>query len=231
MRNCVAGHLLLLLSLAPPAHGLINSSWTVNSAVTYSLNTSKWWFGTGDAGTGSWVQNGCNNTGPYGGASCSPSFCAVTTNSLPACTNAALQRGNTTNATFVTLLKAIVGHTCSVAPQTQDARCTAAALREVYSKYPGVLAAYCNEEYLVVHSNVMPNHPHFLGDIPTPPLGTLSNGSTCNTRSYFQSWYYAKIPLRPTALATGLGSGAHPTCLLTCACCTSADASFCIALS
>ena len=209
-----AGFLLLLalLSLAAPAHGLINSSWTVNSAVTYSLNTSMWWFGTGDAGTDSWAQSGCNNIGPYGGASCSPSFCAVTTNALPACTNAALARGNTTNSTLVTLLSAIVGHTCSVAPQTQDARCSAAALSAVYSKYPGILAAYCNEEYLVVHSNVKPNHPNFLGDIPTPPLGTLSDGSTCNTREYFQSWYYAKIPLRPTALATGLGSGAHPAC-------------------
>ena len=58
------------------------------------------------------------------------------------------------------------------------------------------LLAYCNEEYLVVHSTVMPNHPTFLADIPTPPLGTLSDGTTCCTRQYFKSWYYAKIPVR-----------------------------------
>ena len=201
---------LLLLALAlcgvPLSSGLINSSWTVNTGVAYGLNTSKWWFGTGDAGTGSWVQSGCNNTGPYGGASCSPAYCAATRNSLPTCTTTALLNGNTTNATFATLLSRIVGHTCSVAPQTQDARCTAAALSAVYSQYPGILAAYCNEEYLVVHSSVMPNHPTFLGDIPTPPLGTLSNGTTCCTRAYVQSWYYAKIPLRPTALTTASGA-------------------------
>ena len=133
----------LLLALVAPSHGLINSSWAVNGGVTYGLNTSRWWFGTGDAGVGSWVQNGCSNAGPNGNPSCSPAYCAATNNALPACTSAALQRGNTSDATFVTLLSNIVGHTCSVAPQTQDARCTAAALSAVYSKYPGILAGAC----------------------------------------------------------------------------------------
>jgi len=186
---------VLALALAAALHGLRPA--TALLPASWGTNTSQFWFGLGEMGVPSWSTAGCtaNNT-------CSPSFCQLNYQNMTACTNAALQRGNTTNKTYVTFLSAITGHTCAVAPQTQDARCTAAALAAVYSQYPGILAVYCNEEYLVMHSNVMPNHPTFLSSIPTPPQGA----GGCVTRDYFQSWYYAKIPLRPTPLSTGIGA-------------------------
>jgi hypothetical protein len=32
-----------------------------------------------------------------------------------------------------------------------------------------VKAAYCNDAYLVIHSNGQPNHQAYLDAIPTPP--------------------------------------------------------------
>jgi hypothetical protein len=73
-----------------------------------------------------------------------------------------------------------------------------------YVKYVGggLLAAYCNDKWLVVASNGVPNHPATgLLSIPVPPGG--SDGpyaSSCVTRGYQQQLNYFKIPLNPKIL-------------------------------
>jgi hypothetical protein len=51
-----------------------------------------------------------------------------------------------------------------------------------------IKAAYCNDKFLVIHSNGQPNHAAFLDSIPTPPgaggegLNTVSPYTMCHTR-------------------------------------------------
>jgi hypothetical protein len=73
-----------------------------------------------------------------------------TTKSNAACA-VANQQGPTTNKTTASLaatLASVQSQSCTV---SSDARCTTAALTAVFGHYPGVLAAYCNANFLVLH--------------------------------------------------------------------------------
>lgn len=79
------------------------------------------------------------------------------------------------------------------------------------SRY-GVKAAYCNDDFLVIHSDNTPNHNDGLADVETPPGGDYcTNGAAsgscgyanqCVTRSRITQFMSFKIPLNPVALAT-----------------------------
>ena len=95
-----------------------------------------------------------------------------------------------------------------------DPRCTTAALTAVFGHYPGVLAAYCNDFYLVVHSSGLAAHPTSLSSIFTPPGGgtclsgaaTFGYGDQCVTRDYASAYAVYKLPLVPTLLSTASGT-------------------------
>jgi hypothetical protein len=71
----------------------------------------------------------------------------------------------------------------------------------------GLKAIYCNDKYLVVHSNGKANHQDGLASIPHPPGGGDGSYSTsCVTRSYHLSYAIYKIPLNPVLLPTASAS-------------------------
>ena len=80
--------------------------------------------------------------------------------------------------------------------------------------YPGILAAYCNNAYLVIHSSGLAAHPTSLSSIFTPPGGgtCLSGAASCGyadqcvTRDYASAYAVYKIPLSPVALSTASGT-------------------------
>jgi hypothetical protein len=135
---------------------------------------------------------GCSNE-----LTCGPSYCARASN-----VDAVNTRGNMTDASFVSTLGRVTTRTCSI---SADARCSAAALAALFGRYPGVKAAYCNDGWLVMHSNNMPNHPSFLASIQTPP-GDGDGGAYETqgvTRSYSLQHMAFKVPLSPVLLSTG----------------------------
>ena len=61
-------------------------------------------------------------------------------------------------------------------------------------------AAYCNDEYLVMHTNGAPNHKDGLKLIPHPPSGGDNYATSCVTRSYHLQYTVYKVPLFPILL-------------------------------
>lgn len=67
-----------------------------------------------------------------------------------------------------------------------------------------IKAAYCNADFLVIHSNGQPNHKAFLDQIPTPPgaggegLNTQGVYKTCHTRTKVDQWQSYKVRDRQT---------------------------------
>ena len=160
---------------------------------------------------------GCSNA-----QTCGPSYCVRASNS-----EAPNTKQNMTDPDFARQLSAIASNTCTI---STDARCTKAGLTALFGKYPGVKAAcvplrrcgggtravrapfaeparhcrYCNDAWLVIHSNNLPNHPVFLASIQTPP-GDGDGGQYSTqgvTRSYSLQWYAFKVPLTPQLLPT-----------------------------
>ena len=142
---------------------------------------------------------------------CSPSQCVKGTNPACAVSNNLGTTTNKTNSAMAATLATIASRTCTV---SSDARCTTAALTAVFGHYPGILAAYCNDAYIVVHSSGLAAHPTSLGSIYTPPGGgtCLSGAVTCGyldqcvTRDYASAYAVYKIPLAPTLLGTASGT-------------------------
>jgi hypothetical protein len=65
----------------------------------------------------------------------------------------------------------------------------------------GVKAAYCNDQFLVIHSNGRPNHKDGLSLIPRPPgEGGVPYTQACVTRSFHPSFNSFKVPLFPVIL-------------------------------
>ena len=112
------------------------------------------------------------------GLTCSPLSCKAGTNTACAVSNNLGTTSNKTNSGLASVLASIASRTCTV---SSDARCTTAALTAVFGHYPGILAAYCNDAYLVIHSSGLTAHPTSLGSIYTPPGGgkCLSGAATC----------------------------------------------------
>ncbi len=138
---------------------------------------------------------GCINAG-----TCGPSFCRRGSNA--ACSNS---RSNLTEAEMKSRVSQIGVGTCTA---STDPRCSEAALTAVFGRFPGVKAVYCNDQFIVIHSNNLPNHPSFLESIQTPPGGGDggSYASQCVTRGYSLQQYTFKVPLSPVALATSSGA-------------------------
>jgi hypothetical protein len=93
--------------------------------------------------------------------------------------------------------------------QSKDARCTSEALAALI-KGPGIKAAYCNDQFLVVHSDLTSNYPSWISDIPNPPGGgeghtnmeqTLTHiFCQMGTESMYPAYGYYKFPLKTTLL-------------------------------
>ena len=88
--------------------------------------------------------------------------------------------------------------------QSTDARCSSSYLSGLFSKFAAVKAAYCNADYLVIHTTNAPHWTPYLDDAKTPPGGTDSVNGACRTKmvSITQTSAVYKIPLTVTALST-----------------------------
>jgi len=72
-----------------------------------------------------------------------------------------------------------------------------------------VKAAYCNANYLVIHTSNAPHWTPYLDDAKTPPGSTdVNTGAACRTRtaSITQAFATYKIPLTVTKLSTAAGT-------------------------
>ena len=138
---------------------------------------------------------GCDNAG-----TCGPSFCRRGANA--ACSN---PRSNLTEPDMKTRVAQVGVGSCTA---STDPRCSEAALTAVFGRFPGIKAVYCNDQFIVIHSKNLPNHPTLLESIQTPPGGGDggSYASQCVTRGYSLQQYTFKVPLSPVALATSSGA-------------------------
>ena len=62
----------------------------------------------------------------------------------------------------------------------------------------GLKAAYCNDQYLILHSNGKASHSDGLARIPHPPAEGSPYSSACVTRSYHYTYVAYKIALFPS---------------------------------
>ena len=75
-----------------------------------------------------------------------------------------------------------------------------------------IKAAYCNDQFLVIHSNGQPNHLTYLDNIPTPPgaggegLNTVSPYTQCHTRGKVDQWQSFKVSSQRQYFCTGTGT-------------------------
>ena len=164
-------------------------------------------------GVTQYSASGCSNA-----LTCGPSYCVRASN-----TEAPNNKANVTDADLARQLLTLATKSCTI---STDARCTKEGLTALFGAYPGVKAAcvptrcggryalrslspraaarYCNDAWLVIHSNNLPNHPVFLQAIQTPP-GDGDGGQYSTqgvTRSYSLQWYAFKVPLTPQLLPT-----------------------------
>ena len=147
----------------------------------------------------------------------SSTLCALATNAcksptcnpgvtagVPACTN------STPPTTFISAVNGLGGNkTCT---QSTDLRCTSAFLQAMFSPFSSVVAAFCNDAYLVVihynsptiFSTTLGGHNlDMMNGVIFPPQG--GTGNICNTRqgSFKCSQLNAnKFPLNFTLLPT-----------------------------
>merc|ERR1719506_3601673 len=94
---------------------------------------------------------------------------------------------------------------CTQASASKHPICSADALKSTLVTPSGIQAAFCNDEYLVIHANGMPDHETHLDGVPRPPGGGGSGSydQQCVTRSFVHQFQTFKIPLKYTLLANG----------------------------
>ena len=95
--------------------------------------------------------------------------------------------------------------------QSSDARCTSDRLYDMIVG-SGIKAAYCNEDFIVVHSDLSSSYPAWFSDIPNPPGGGEDHDRTdqsdtgifCQTgqESIYEEYGIYKIPLKEHPLET-----------------------------
>ena len=97
---------------------------------------------------------------------------------------------------YFTTVTAIQCKTCGTSnPPSTDTRCTAAALSAII-RGPGIKVAYCNDAFLVIHSDLTSGYGNQLGSVPNPPATIDSTGTSCVTRVTNTGGYKIyKIPL------------------------------------
>ena len=123
---------------------------------------------------------------------CGPSFCDSVVNLKPTC----IFGSQTYN--YADIIQRIPSKTCI---QSTDPRCTSAALTALM-KGQGIKAAYCNDEFLVIHSDGTTSFSDTLKSVKNPPASISSDGTACVTRSTNPSYLTVKIPLNPRLLVT-----------------------------
>ena len=125
---------------------------------------------------------------------CGPPFCSTSTSvsNLPSCVFTSQAKNY---ASSVSSLK------CTTCTQSTDSRCSTSALKSlIYGT--GIKAAYCNDQLLVIHTDMTSGFNNYLSQIPNPPGSVDSSGTKCVTRATNPSYALYKIPLYPTALST-----------------------------
>ena len=135
----------------------------------------------------------CSAPAAQGGKGyCGPSFCDISASILPTCVF------TTQTYNYPTMVQTIPSKVCT---QSTDPRCTSAALAALMLGQ-GIKAAYCNDAFLVIHSDGSTGFPSYLSSIKNPPASVSSDGTACVTRTSSPGYSVIKIPLYPTLLST-----------------------------
>ena len=147
-----------------------------------------------DAVDGAYFLNTtCSPPPSQGGTGyCGPSFCSTVKNTLPGCifTNKVYN--------YAAMIAKVPSKPCT---QSTDPRCTSAALKALI-KGQGIKAAYCNDAFLVIHTDGTTGYSNYLSSVMNPPGAVDSTGTSCVTRYTNPGYMVVKIPLYPTLLAT-----------------------------
>jgi len=154
--------------------GLSSANRRIGSSGTDQL------FYTGDCSAN--TCSGCSET------SCSPDACVAVTNTDLAMTSSTIDYATP-----------ISGATCNSA-------CTASSA-SICSNLggmflgTGIKAAYCTDQFLVIHTTGYPNHDNWLAGIPRPPGGDGEYSVAGVVRTMKAQYQTYKIPLTVTAQA------------------------------
>ena len=124
---------------------------------------------------------------------CGPAFCSKVRSELPTCDF------TPTTFDYPDIISKLGSKKCK---HNRDDRCTSKTLKSVMIG-TGVKAAYCNDKYLVIHTDTSSGLPDYLETIPIPPESlSVTDGSQCVTRTLNGAFATIKIPLFPTMLNT-----------------------------
>ena len=131
--------------------------------------------------------------------SCSPNWCASSSAvtsalSIGSCIPSAVQSAAYNYSQLVS------SSSCMTCTASSDPRCTTAFLTALFSPYPSVFAAFCNNNYLTIFTSSAGSGSYYLDSVPNPPGGTnSSNSATCKTRtaSLTPAWKTENFPLSP----------------------------------
>ena len=135
----------------------------------------------------------CSPPASQGGTGfCGPSFC----DTVKVASSACVFTDKVYN--YPLLMSKLSSKTCT---QSTDARCSSAALKALMFGQ-GIKAAYCNDAFLVIHTDQTSGFANYLGSIKNPPAAVGSDGNVCVTRYTNPSFATVKIPLNPTLLST-----------------------------
>merc|ERR1712151_288424 len=78
------------------------------------------------------------------------------------------------------------------------------ALKSTLVLPSAIKAAFCNDQFLVIHSDGRPSHATYLAGVPHPPGGSdKPYGQDCVTRSFVMQYQTFKIPLNYTLVQDG----------------------------
>jgi len=101
-------------------------------------------------------------------------------------------------------IKTLKCRQCTQASPSKHPICSAEALKARLQIPSAVQAAFCNDEFLVIHSQGEPNHATNLAGVPKPPGGgDKPYAWDCVTRSFVMQSQTFKIPLDYSLLADG----------------------------
>eukprot|EP00743_Colponemidia_sp_Colp-15_P007064 GILK01007622.1.p1 GENE.GILK01007622.1~~GILK01007622.1.p1 ORF type:complete len:406 (-),score=30.97 GILK01007622.1:187-1383(-) len=125
------------------------------------------------------------------GTTCSPDWCSFNSNSVCSLTEYDLDINAKLNALTCKVCNAITSGVCSSFKSS------------IVTSGNHVRAAYCNDAYLVIHADGLPNHEYStkLQNIPSPP-----GGNGCLMRSAITQFNTYKIPLDYTLLDVGVNN-------------------------
>ena len=124
---------------------------------------------------------------------CGPDFCDNVKSELPAC-----EFENSVH-NYPLIISKLDSKICK---QNRDDRCQSKTLKSMMIG-TGVKAAYCNDKFLVIHTDTSSGLLDYLETIPIPPESVSAvDGSKCSVRTLHHAFATVKIPLFPTMLET-----------------------------